>query len=77
MWKIALLLIAIVAPQENGQQTQAFYKGIADPARDDRHSDSSKEPSYQGKPLSFWLNSLQNRDRTHPKKARSDEVCRE
>jgi len=62
MWRIALLLIVLSTPQVFGQQTQALYKGNSDAALDDRPSDTRYEPNYRGKPLSFWLNSLQKRD---------------
>lgn len=55
-------MIVLGAPQANAQQTPALYIGNDGPSYDNKYSDSLDEPNYRGKPLSFWLNSLRNRD---------------
>jgi hypothetical protein len=64
MWKLLLLLIVLGAPELKAQQIIASYDvgGDGVTARDDRSADTRDNPSYLGKPLSYWLASLRNRD---------------
>ena len=64
MWRIVLLLFMVGVSVANAQTVRAALsvEGMRAPARVDIPSTDSNEPSYQGKPLSYWLKSLQNRD---------------
>jgi len=64
MWKILLILFILGASEANGQQARAYYgaDGPGTPTRDDKASEAPNSPKYRGKPLSYWLTSIQNRD---------------
>src|SRR6185436_1705087 len=64
MWKLLLLLFVIGAPEASGQQTMASYDAdlVGAAARIDKPAETSNNPKYRGKPLSYWLTSIQNRD---------------
>jgi len=64
MFKLLLVTILASAVQVQAQtvRTTSNVEGISGPARDEHPAANSNEPSYQGKPLSYWLNSLRNRD---------------
>jgi hypothetical protein len=64
MWKIFLLMFVAGVSQANSQtaQTAVSFDNKGAPTRNDAPSVNTNEPSYQGKPLSYWVKSLRNRD---------------
>jgi len=64
MWRMVLLLFVVGVSVTNEQTVRAALsaEGMRAPARVDIPATDSNEPSYQGKPLSYWLKSLHNRD---------------
>ena len=65
MLKTLLLLIAVGASELNGQQTRTSYDTGRTTATAglDIPSEVPNNPSFMGKPLSYWLTSIRNRDR--------------
>jgi hypothetical protein len=64
MWKIFLLMFVLGVSRANGQTTRTAtsFDDKSAPALHDAPALSLNEPAYLGKPLSYWVKSLRNRD---------------
>src|SRR4029079_3087764 len=56
------IILATAAVQAQTVRTTASVDTSNVPRPADRLAANSNEPNFEGKPLSFWLNSLRNRD---------------